>query len=216
MAWKTRRPGDAATNARKRYTRQANRYLRDSEKATDPTEQARLQTLARSAAEKALATFEKQVPFSKMRKDLQEVALRTGAEFAPKQSKSVRERIIREDATESTLLYKTVDGKRVKRSKGELKEIEAKSIMSTSVGSRIFASLEDVWRPARRKKSDEDGYTIDRAEAERLIFDKLGVSSWADVIEKFQDAFGDELFAEPENRIRYDEIVTSAAEKLGI
>lgn len=216
MAWKTRRPGDAATNARKRYTRQANRYLRDSEKATDPAEQARLQTLARSAAEKALATFEKQVPFSKMRKDLQEVALRTGAEFAPKQSKSVRERIIREDATESTLLYKMVDGKRVKRSKEELKQIEARSIMSTSVGSRIFASLEDVWRPARRKKSDEDGYTIDRAEAERLIFDALGVSSWAEVIEKFQEAFGDELFAEPESRIRYDEIVTSAAEKLGI
>lgn len=209
MARARRKTGDDATNARKRYTREANRYLRQADNATSPQAQARYRELARKSAEDALSTYEKQVPFSKMRKDLQEVALRTGAEFSTTDDArrgKIRARMI-EDKTSSRALRKEHDIK-------QRREYEARSLLSGHVGNRIFGSLAEIWQDAIYQT--EDGKTkIDREEMERLIFDFLGVSDWMGVIEKFEQEYGEELYAEPENTFRYDDIVNSAVERLG-
>ena len=204
MARARRKTGDDATNARKRYTREASRYLRQADNATSPQMQARYRELARKSAEDALSTYEKQVPFSKMRKDLQEVALRTGAEFSTvddaKRGK-IRQRMIT-DKTSSRALRK-------ERDTAQRRDYEARSLLNTHVGNRIFGSLAEIWQDA----IDSSG-NLDRDEMERLIFDFLGVSDWMSAIERFEEVFGEELYAEPENTFRYDNIVNSAVERL--
>lgn len=204
MARARRKTGDDATVARKRFTREANRYLRQAERATSPAQANRYRELARKSAEDALSTYEKQVPFSKMRKDLQEVALRTGAEFSTvddaKRGK-IRQRMITDKISSRAL--------RKERDTSQRRDYEARSLLNTHVGNRIFGSLAEIWQDA----IDSSG-NLDRDEMERLIFEFLGVSDWMSAIERFEEVFGEELYAEPENTFRYDNIVNSAVERL--
>lgn len=202
MARARRKTGDDATNARKRYTREANRYLRQADNSSSPEVQARYKELARISAEKALGTFQKTIDISKMRKDLQDVVIRTGVDFAPddKRRETTRSRLI-EDKVSKKSLYR--------KNKEERRDYEARSLLNTHVGNRIIGSLSEKWQDA----IDLDG-NLDRDEMERLIFDFLGVSDWMSAIERFEKVFGEELYAEPKNTFRYDNIVNSAVERL--
>lgn len=208
MARARRKTGDDATVARKRFTREANRYLRQAENTSSPAVEARYKLLAQRSAERALGTYEKQVPISKMRKDLQEIVLRTGAEFSSndKRRNSIRQKLINEDTSKVAL--------KQKRTTEQRREYEAASLLETHIGRRLFGALSEVWQPAI--KQDEKGNTtIDRAEVQRLIFDFLDVSDWMSAIERFEQEYGEGLYAEPTNEIRYDNIVNSAVERLG-
>ena len=57
MARARRKTGDDATVARKRFTREANRYLRQAERATSPAQADSYRELARASAQNALATY---------------------------------------------------------------------------------------------------------------------------------------------------------------
>ena len=210
MARARRKTGDDATVARKRFTREANRYLRQAERATSPAQADRFRELARSSAEKALATYEKEVPYSKMRKDLQQVALQTGADFQTvneSRRKKIRASLINLDEDKGAIPSSRALNQ--KRTLEQRRDYEARSLLNTHVGNRIFGSLAEIWQDA----IDSSG-NLDRDEMERLIFDFLGVSDWMSAIERFEEVFGEELYAEPKNTFRYDNIVNSAVERL--
>lgn len=207
MARARRKTGDDATNARKRYARQANNYLKQADNATSPAMKQRYQQLARQSAENALGTYSKDVPYTKMRKDVREVALRTGAEFpsvTDKRRESMRSALIdlEGDTAKGALASK-------KRTTEQRREFEAKSLLSGHVGHRILGSLSEIWQGV----TDTIGNAKEQIES--AIFDFLGVDSWMGVIEKFEEVFGEDLYAEPENEFKYDAIVNSAVEKLG-
>lgn len=207
MARKRRPTGDDATNARKRYAREANRYIRQADQASSPASRERFMTLAEQSTKKALSTYDEVVPVSKMRKELKEAVLRTGAEFedlTDERRKAIRARSIKDEVSAQS---------KVKR--GEQKrENMAKGLLNTHVGSRIFGALSEIWQPAIY--TGDDGKThIDQKEMTKLIFDYLGVDNWMQAIERFEEVYGEELYSDPDNTFRYDEIVNSAVEKLG-
>lgn len=207
MARNRRPTGDDATNARKRYTREANRYIKQAENAKSPEVKARYMSLAEQSTKRALSTYDKEVPVSKMRKDLQKAVLKTGAEFekvSDERRAAIRAHTIKDEVSAKSKVQKAE----------QRRENTAKSILNTHVGSRIFGSLSEIWQPAI--KEDANGKThIDYKEMQQLIFDFLNVSDWMGAIERFEEEYGEALYADPDNTFRYDEIANSAVEKLG-
>jgi hypothetical protein len=207
MARDRRPTGDDATVARKRYAREANRYIRNADSAKSPEVKARYMALAEQSTKRALSTYEKEVPVSKMRKELQKAVLRTGVDFedmTDERRAALRTYSIKDDVSKKSKVQKAE----------QRRENTAKSILNTHVGSRIFGSLSEIWQPAI--KEDANGKThIDYKEMQKLIFDFLGVSDWMGAIERFEEEYGEALYADPDNTFRYDEIANSAVEKLG-
>ena len=74
------------------------------------------------------------------------------------------------------------------------RERTAKNIMSTSIGSRIIGAFEPLWNVEGEKRSIED-----------VIFERVGVESWGELLEKFEGEFP-ELYKEPTNDEYYDKV----------
>lgn len=196
--------GDVSYNARRRYAREAKRYLDRADATTNANERERLTFLAKQSAEKAMSTYEKKPPFAKLPKGLKEVAVRTGAEFG--------------DLTQTQRAELVEKSKRaLEGKKADRRDYEGKAIMRTSVGSRIMAALEPIWGEFSYVGDDGKRH-IDWKSAEAEIFAKLSeetgreITDWMGVIEAFQDnpQIGQDLYADPENDQRYDSVVQAA------
>lgn len=74
------------------------------------------------------------------------------------------------------------------------RERTAKNIMSTSIGSRIIGAFEPLWNAEGEIRS-----------AEEVIFERVGVESWGELLEKFEGEFP-ELYKEPMNDEYYDKV----------
>ena len=198
--------GDAAWNARRRYAREAKRYLDRADASINAGERERLMFLAKQSAEKALATYDpkKRPTFAKLPKELKEPVIRTGAEFSDI-TQAQQEDLVKKSK-------KSLSGKIADR-----RDYEGKAIMRTSVGSRIMASLEPIWSKFAYVGDDGKRH-IDWKSAEAEIFSKLSeetgrdITDWMGVIEAFQDnpQIGQDLYADPENDQRYDSVVQAA------
>ena len=81
------------------------------------------------------------------------------------------------------------------------REQEAKSIMSSEAGHRIYAGTIDVWQDS------------DYPSREDALMAHFGVDSLMDVIELFEEELGEDLYAEEKVQIKYDELVGLIAEK---
>ena len=183
--------GDKAYNARRRYARQAERYAKRAEQLQG-TESTRLRTLATRALENAYRTYEDptKAKGSKLIQDLtKKLNPRTPVR---KPSAELRKNVIEE--SESRALESSLEDE------DERREIEAEEILSSSIGSRIYGALVDIWK---------DSPYSDRNDA---IMDWFGVDSMADVIEEIENA-GIDIYAEPESDERYDEVRTAISEK---
>lgn len=196
--------GDVSYNARRRYAREAKRYLDRADATTNANERERLTFLAKQSAEKAMSTYEKKPPFAKLPKGLKEVAVRTGAEFGDL-TQTQRAELVEKSK-------RSLEGKKADR-----RDYEGKAIMRTSVGSRIMAALEPIWGEFSYI-GDDGKRRIDWKSAEAEIFAKLSeetgreITDWMGVIEAFQDnpQIGQDLYADPENDQRYDSVVQAA------
>lgn len=196
--------GDVSYNARRRYAREAKRYLDRADATTNANERERLTFLAKQSAEKAMSTYEKKPPFAKLPKGLKEVAVRTGAEFGDL-TQAQRSELVEKSK-------RALEGKKADR-----RDYEGKAIMRTSVGSRIMAALEPIWGEFSYI-GDDGKRRIDWKSAEAEIFAKLSeetgrdITDWMGVIEAFQDnpQIGQDLYTDPENDQRYDSVVQAA------
>lgn len=178
--------GDNTYNARRRYYRQAERYEQQASKASSAVESSRLAYLARRALEKAIATYEDPTK-AKFSKPIQDLASRLSPRKpVRKPTAAQKARLVGESRAKAT-----VSGIKDEQ---ERREIEARDILDSPIGKRIYGALVDIWKDA----DDRDA----------AIMDYFGVDSMMDVIEALE-RMGFDLYSDPESQEKYDEIRTA-------
>lgn len=202
---RAKRKGDSVYNARRRYTRKAERYMKQAN-ASYGASRERYIELAKREAEKALSTYDKEPSFQKISKGLQRVALETDAQFSKPANDAQRQKLI---SRSKRSLEANVKDRR---------EYEGRAIMNSSVGSRIIAALEPVWRDYASVNPETGKTEIDWSAAAKAIFEHMSqqtgklINDWLGVIEAFEEnaEIGDDLYKDPKNDIRYDAVVQAA------
>ena len=185
-----RRAGDAAWNARRRYTRQAERYLKQAQNAKG-IEKGRLETEATASLERAIATYKDPTQASKS-----SVIQKLTDKLHPNvPTRKVGEGIRNQYIAESyAALESTRNDESIRR------ELEAEEILSTDIGNRIYGALVDVWKDDDYEKRNQN------------IMEHFGVDSMADVLD-ILEASGIDIYADPESLEKYDEVRTAISEK---
>lgn len=204
-AARAKKASDEVYNARRRYTRKAERYMKQADSSYGASRERYIE-LAKREAEKALSTYDKEPPFQKLSKGLQRVALETDAQFSKPANDAQRQKLI---SRSKRALESNIQDRR---------EYEGRAIMSSSVGSRIIAALEPVWRDYASINPETGKTEIDWAQASKAIFEHMSrqtgkpVNDWLGVIEAFENnpEIGADLYKDPKNDIRYDAVVQAA------
>ena len=204
-AARAKKASDEVYNARRRYTRKAERYMKQAGSSYGASRE-RYIYLAKREAEKALSTYEKEPSFQKLSKGLQRVALETDAQFSKPANDAQRQKLI---SRSKRSLESNIKGRR---------EYEGRAIMSSSVGSRIIAALEPIWRDYASINPETGKTEVDWNEASRAIFEYMSeqggkpINDWLGVIEAFEQnpEIGSDLYKDPKNDIRYDAVVQAA------
>ena len=80
-AARAKKASDEIYNARRRFTRKAERYMKQADKSYGAARE-RYMELAKREAEKALSTYDKEPSFQKLSKGLQRITLETDAQFS--------------------------------------------------------------------------------------------------------------------------------------
>ena len=175
-----RKPSDDVYNARRRLARQAARYEKQAVLESGSLSN-RYKELARQATKKAIATYDDP-------SNAKASSLISGLENRLNIARPIkaisedqRKRIISESYKSKVSAMTDSDVQR---------EQEAKAILNSPIGSRIYGALSNVW-----KDSDD----INQA-----IMDYFGVDSMMDVIEKIESQIN--IYSDPESLERYDEI----------
>lgn len=193
-------------NARRRFTRKAERYMKQAN-ASYGASRERYIELAKREAEKALSTYEKEPSFQKLSKGLQRLALETNAQFSKPANDAQRQKLI---SRSKRALESNVEDRR---------EFEGRAIMSSSIGSRIMASLEPIWRKYAEYNPKSEKYGIKNWDVVApKIFEHMSevtgkeITDWMGVIEAFEQnpEIGADLYKDPKNDIRYDAVVQAA------
>ena len=202
---RAKRKSDSVYNARRRYTRKAERYMKQAESSYGASCERYIE-LAKREAEKALATYDKEPSFQKLSKGLQRVALETDAQFSKPANDAQRQKLISKSK-------RSLEGNIKDR-----REYEGRAIMNSSVGSRIIASLEPIWRDYAAVNPKTGKNEIDWSAASEAIFEYMSmqtgklINDWLGVIEAFEQntEIGADLYKDPKNDIRYDAVVQAA------
>ena len=202
---RAKRKGDSAYNARRRYTRKSERYMKQANSSFGASRERYIE-LAKREAEKALSTYEKEPKFQDLSKGLQRVALETDAQFSKPANDAQRQKLI---SRSKRSLESNVKDRR---------EYEGRAIMSSSVGSRIIAALEPIRRDYASINPETGKTEIDWSAASKAIFEHMSqqvgklINDWFGVVEAFENnpEIGADLYKDPKNDIRYDAVVQAA------
>lgn len=205
-----RKTGDDATNARKRYYRSAERYLKRAEQATGATA-ARYRQLARQDLDNALDTYSKTTtqkfskPIQKLANDLG-VSLDQERQRIKSRSDEYAEKI-RESAID--LDEGSASAKRLVSSMDDaetLRQDEARAILNSPIGHRILGGLVDVWEEQAAIEDETGQLTVDRSKILPVLFDHFNVDNLADMLEKIEEIIGDELYADEDDDMMYEAV----------
>lgn len=192
---RARKLGDDVYNARRRFTRRAERLMKEAQKTTGAAAQRKREQAIRNLQD-ASKLYEKErdrVKFDKKMKDKYGVDL-SDVEMITNPKK--RGQLVNESFD--------VTGK-------ASRERAAREIMSSAGGKRIMASTSDIWSKA--VKVNAEGETvIDTSLAYALIKQHFGANDMMDVIEIYERRFGPTLYENPDDEERYKEIVRAATE----
>ena len=172
---------DEMRNARRRFSRQAERYVNEARKAEGAL-RTRYENLARDALSDALSTYAEGTPASKYGKDIKEL-LNTLGDVKAHPSKTA-EQLIRESYSQ---LRGASRADAVRRAK------DAQSILNSPVGSRIYGATVDIWKGA--------------PDINRALMEYFETDDMMGVIEKFESEFGENLYRDTEQQEKYDEII---------
>lgn len=181
-----RKKGDESWNARRRYQRSAERYLKKAENSSGVMAD-RYRELARGDLKRALDTYEKEPKAGGIKRLMN----RLGVSKPESAATPERRRQLIEDS--KTALESSRTDPNVRR------EREARSILNSKIGKRIYGGLVDVWRD---KAGEGEGF--DRNAIEDAILEHFGVESMADVIEILEQEIN--LYADPEKEEKYDDV----------
>lgn len=170
---RSRRDSDAVYNARRRFRRQAERYVKKANQSSG-MQQARYMQQARNAIIDAIATYEKGGPQGRVAEVAQQLGVNRGSMVArgflrgASQSGITREQV-------SELVQKSYSAL---AKVGETRTQLARNLLQGNVGNRFYAGLSDIWA----------GTAEGRRDPEAAIVKRFGVSSIMDVVEELEDA----------------------------
>lgn len=174
---------DEIYNARRRYTRAAERYLDKAENSSGATA-ARYRQLANVSYQNAVSLYGSSSP-AKKSAGIKRLEAKFG--FDDERVNSAR----REDRVEQSFfsLESSLADVDVRR------EQEARTLLNDdTIGSRILGGLVDVWKgPAI--VTDENGLSrVDNKKIVPALLDYFKVDSLADMISKLEDSIGSSLY----------------------
>ena len=195
------KPGDKFTNARKRYRRAAERYLKKAEQSSGITAE-RYRALAREDLKKALDTYDKSTTQA-FAKPIQTLAEKLGVNLSAK-----RKELKQKSDTVASRLRTMREKDSRKRLESAMKDVEdrrqeeARVVFSSPIGQRIIGGLVDVWRDKATytvTKFAKDGTPYQATEVDKklmfeAIFEYLKVDNLADALAKMEKALGDRLY----------------------
>ena len=205
----TRRPtGDTATNARKRFYRSAERYMKQADKTSGATAE-RYRYLARQEFDKAINTYDPTTtqPFSR---PIRNLAARFGVDLEQerermkenkKKQAAKRLELIgteEQEANKEGVSFKSLVSSR--RDKETLRQEEARAIMNSPIGQRVLGGLVDIWRDeAFIEEETEIGRrkTLDRSKIYQALFKHFKVDNLADLLAKIEEMTGETLYKHP-------------------
>lgn len=193
MARSKRPTGDQATNARKRYYRAAERYLKQAENAVG-AEAAKLRSLAELRLNDAVKTYSKGTT-QQFSKSMQRIANQLGVDLNEKrremQSMSAKqEAAIRGKAISEA---RSIEAKASAFEPETMRQREARALLNSDIGSRIIGGTVSVWQDAATVETDE-GSKIDNTKIIPELYKFFKVDNLADLLDKIQDITGDILY----------------------
>lgn len=176
---------DAVYNARRRYARQAERYLKKAETVVGPAK-SRFQAQAREATVKAAQMYaEGKSPQGMVSRLMQRQGISKEAVSALKGDVSVSDIVNRS--------YNALQGAQANMSRDEM----AKEILSTgNIGSRFYGGLVQVWDATEATRKDPNA----------AILKAFGESDIMEVLESLEQE-GVDIYTEDVNQEEYDRIM---------
>ena len=192
--------GDKFYNARRRFSRAAQRNLAKAEAATGATAE-RYRTLARQDLEKALSTYDPKTT-QKFSKPIRDLAQNLGVDL-----NQSRTQLKQMKAEVSSKLRETAEERSYARLESALqdtemrRQAEARSVFNSPIGQRIIGGLVDVWKP----EAIEFG-KVNKAKMMQAIYDYFGVDNLADVLKKVEEELGASLYREGEQDTVYETV----------
>lgn len=173
---------DEVYNARRRYTRSAERYLNKAEASSGATA-ARYRQLAKTSYQSAVASYSD----NPSRKSAG--IKRLEAEFGFYEEKTSSRKF--EDYVSQSYfqLESNLNDESVRR------EQEARALLNDdTIGSRILGGLVDVWKD-KATVTDDNGMTrVDNKKIVPALLDYFKVDSLADMIAKLEESIGSSLY----------------------
>lgn len=200
-----RKAGDIATNARKRYYRAAERYLKQANQSTGASA-GRYRELARQKLEDAIGTYSKKTTQA-FSKPIQRLANELGIDLQAKREKAKS----RSDASASkaqSKLIETSDRSMASAipTEDELREMQARAILNSPIGKRIIGGTVDIWRDAATVVGEDGQYSIDKTKILPALFEHYEVDNLADLIEAIENEVGETLYSSPDSDEMYETV----------
>lgn len=210
MASRKRRPtGDDATNARKRFYRRAESYLKQAESSTGATA-SRYRQLAKLSLDDALKTYARTTT-QRFSRPIQALAVKLGVDLAEERRKiqaksqevadKIRKKAI--ELGEKSKSFKAL--RKTKQDEAQLREDEARAILSSPIGKRIIGGTVDIWREAATVETDE-GIGIDKSKILPALYEWFNVNNLADLLDKIEEVVKDKLYTNESNDIMYETV----------
>lgn len=198
---RARKTGDTFYNARRRYQRSAERYMKQANQSTGATA-ARYRELAKRELNNALSTYD-QSTTQNYNKPIQNLANQLGVDLSVKRQEL--QAMKKETATKRRERAKDKSSERLVsnvKDPEQMREQEAKAVFNTSIGSRIIGGLVGIWED---KAKDARG-KYDKKKIFAAIFDYFKVSKFADLLQKIEDALGDVLYNGSDSEVMYETV----------
>ena len=204
----TRRPtGDTAYNARRRYYRKAEAYLKQADSTSGATS-ARYRQLAKLSLDDAMKTYDKNTT-QKISKPIQRIANALGIDLEEQRRKikalsdeaanKLRRAAI--DLGERSKSFKSL--RSVFQDPNQIREEEARALLNSPVGQRVIGGTVEIWKEAATVQTDE-GAKVDKAKIIPELFKYFKVDNLADLLEKVEDITGDVLYAQGDKDEMYE------------
>lgn len=206
MARAKRPTGDLANNARKRYYRDAERYLRQAENSTGATA-ARYRAMAQIRLNEALNTYTKSTT-QNFAKPIQNIANKLGVDLneardklrsrSVKQEKQIRSRAI--DETQSLYALKG------SRNPETLRQREAHALFNSPIGSRIIGGTVEIWQDKATVTLADGSTQIDKSKILPALYERFEVDNLADLLNKIETMSGEDLYKSPDDEAFYESV----------
>lgn len=220
MASRGRKPtGDDATNARKRYYRAAERYLKQADSTSGATS-ARYRELARQNFNDAMQTYSKGTT-QKFSRPIQAIANKLGVDLnqmrqtiksrTDEVAQKVRSAAIK--LGEGSKSFKALQSVKAERAE-QLRQDEARAILNSPIGQRIIGGTVEIWQDEATVQVSQTETKIDKTKILPALFDYFQVDNLADLLEKVEDITGENLYRQGDKEEMYDTVKLTLQNKI--